>query len=171
MYASNFSVENALSGKMMSISEYLNLYPSINSDPELVNLEWQLIPEVFDPQEFSNLETIDFWYMVEKKKNASGELVFSNLMKVVKYIMVFPHSSAAAERTFSQYNLIKTQLRNRLKVSTAAAILRIKDGLQHNVLSYRTITSKGISAHLEEQFQNSEEVEIENIDDVFVLLS
>ncbi|XP_051165674.1 uncharacterized protein LOC127284325 [Leptopilina boulardi] len=172
LYASNFSVENVLSGNIMSISEYVNLYPSIDSDPESVNLEWQLLPEVFNLQECSNLDDIDFWSMVEKKRNGAGELVFSNLMKVVKYIMVFPHSSAAAERTFSQYNLIKSKLRNRLKVSTAAAILRIKDGLRYNVLSYRTITLKEISRYLEQQVQNVEQVDDnEDIDDVFELLS
>ena len=173
-YASNFTVKNALNGKIVSIAEYLNLYPSTNLNSELVNSEWQELPEVFSLEEYSACETIDFWYAVDKNRNGAEEAIYSNLMTVVKYVMVFPHSSAAAEQAFSQLSLIKTKLRNRLLISTCAAVLCIKDGIKHQILSYETISAKKISAGLKKSRETEncvEGTENEEINDIFELFS
>ncbi|KAJ8917916.1 hypothetical protein NQ315_002609 [Exocentrus adspersus] len=43
-----------------------------------------------------------------------------------------PHSSATAERVFSQLNLMKTKVRNSLLVDTCDGILHSKDLLDKN---------------------------------------
>ena len=126
-YASNFTVKNALSGDVISITEYLNLFPAIKADVELVNIEWQNLSSTFSYENYKKTETIDFWYLVEKATNESGDILYPNLMQVVKYVMVLPHSSAAAKRAFSQLNLIKSKLRNRLHVISCGCLLRVKD--------------------------------------------
>lgn len=59
--------------------------------------------------------------------NAVNEMMFPTLSKFVMSILALPHSSAAAERVFSQLNLIKTKTRNRLEVQTCDAILHAKE--------------------------------------------
>ena len=97
-FASKFSIKKALNGHVNSIAEYVNLYLSIKANIELVNLEWQNLSTSFNYEDYKKSETIDFWYDVQKATNESGDAMFSNLIKVVKYIMVLPHSSAACER-------------------------------------------------------------------------
>jgi hypothetical protein len=66
----------------------------------------------------------------QNKKNGCDNLTFPNLMVIVKTIFSLPHSSAAAEQCFSQLTLIKTSLRNKLLITTCAAILSVKDKLK-----------------------------------------
>ena len=51
-------------------------------------------------------------------------------MLFMKCILVIPHSNADTERVFSQVNLIKTELRNRLKINTVSALLSAKGGIK-----------------------------------------
>lgn len=63
-------------------------------------------------------------------KNSLNEPMFSNLMVIVKVILILPHSSASVEREFSQLTLNKTKIRSRLNIDTISAILLIKDSLR-----------------------------------------
>jgi hypothetical protein len=63
-------------------------------------------------------------------KNQIGEPMFNNLMTVVKLILSLPHSSAAAERVFSQLSMIKNRLRNRLAITTCSYILALKENIK-----------------------------------------
>jgi hypothetical protein len=45
-------------------------------------------------------------------------------------VTCLPHSSASAEKIFSQLNLIKTKTRNRLLIQTCASLLHAKDILR-----------------------------------------
>lgn len=56
--------------------------------------------------------------------------MFINLFKLAKGLFCLPHSSAAAERQFSNYNLLKTKIRNHLTVDTYNSILHMKDILE-----------------------------------------
>lgn len=61
-----------------------------------------------------------------KNFNGLDEFMLPNLSQVIKAIMTIPHSSAAAERIFSQLTLIKSKQRNRLEVDTCDAIMHTK---------------------------------------------
>lgn len=56
--------------------------------------------------------------------------MFPHLTNLIKGIMCLPHSSAAAERQFSQYILIMTKTRNRLLIDTSDSILHSKNSLR-----------------------------------------
>ena len=54
---------------------------------------------------------------------------FSNLTKLSRFainLLLIPHSNVYVERVFSKVNLIKTDLRNLLDVSTVSSIIKIK---------------------------------------------
>lgn len=139
----------------MSIAEFSNLYPSLDVDPELVNIEWQSLCEFFPLEKYASYELTNFWYMVEKTKNGIGEPMFKNLMVVVKFLLILPHSSAAAERLFSQLALIKSKTKNRLQLLTCSALLTIKDAIKNKIIKYESLSMKEIVIANNEDFENN----------------
>lgn len=129
-YASNFTPTNATAGKILSIANFVNLFPSVEIDIESANAEWLLLNEMSNDFD-GNLDITSFWKKVNCTKNELGEFMFLNLMKIVKVILALPHSSAAAERAFSNLTLVKSKLRNSLLISTCAAILLVKDEMRN----------------------------------------
>lgn len=126
IFARNFLPSVVKSKKTRSIATFINIFPQIQCDIESVNSEWQLLSEQDNLNDFSD-NIAEFWNSVSKLKNTLNEQMFPNLMEVVKTILTLPHSSASAERGFSQLSLNKNKLRNRLDVKTCAAILIVKD--------------------------------------------
>ncbi|XP_043277820.1 zinc finger MYM-type protein 1-like [Venturia canescens] len=128
-YVEIFSPETALNGSIRSIivSTTLN-FPKLFNENNLEGLdaEWRLLPNVQDIKKFENFDFAEFWMKIACLKNSLDEMMFPNLTKLIKAILSLPHSSAAAERTFSQLNLMKTKSRNRLDVDTCEAILHSK---------------------------------------------
>ena len=59
-------------------------------------------------------------------KNPDGTPKFFELSNFVLNLYALPHSSAGAERQFSQLTNIKTKLRNRLEVNTVYSLMYIK---------------------------------------------
>lgn len=79
-------------------------------------------------------DPVEFWRKVAKAETGDGELMFPQLTKLVQFIFSLPHSSAACERIFSQVNLNKTKIRNRLETDTLEGILHSKSYLhKHQV--------------------------------------
>jgi len=58
-------------------------------------------------------------------------MVFSKLFKFVKAILSLLRSNATTERIFSNLNLIKTKLRNRLRIQSCSALLYAKEILNN----------------------------------------
>ena len=56
-----------------------------------------------------------------------NETMFPNLQRFIGSVMSFPHSSANAERVFSQVFIIKNKTRNCLLTATVNAILVAKE--------------------------------------------
>jgi hypothetical protein len=129
-YAAYFTPEVALSGEILSIADFAVLFPNIEIDIESANTEWQLLSEITLKDCNKQTDINAFWKTVSEQKNGCDNLMFPNLMIIVKTIFSLPHSSAAAERCFSQLALIKTSLRNKLLITTCAAILSVKDKLK-----------------------------------------
>ena len=62
--------------------------------------------------------------------DGTEEAQFITLCRFMKCLLVLSHSNADTERVFSQVNLIKTELRNRLKTKTVSALLSAKEGIK-----------------------------------------
>lgn len=55
---------------------------------------------------------------------------YDELSSLVIMILSLPHSNGEIERVFSQMNIIKSKLRNRMKTESANALLHIRYGLR-----------------------------------------
>jgi len=74
--------------------------------------------------------TKQFWYEVYNFKDASNENPFKLLGSFA--VMLLTLSNSEVERLFSQLNLIKTKIRNKLSVTTTNSILRIRYSLKQS---------------------------------------
>lgn len=63
-------------------------------------------------------------------KDAGGNIVFKELSTFVISLLCLPYSNAEVERLFSQMNLIKSKIRNKMNLDLLNAILSIRTGLQ-----------------------------------------
>lgn len=122
---SNFAPDIVVSGDVLSIVSIVQHFPQIIINIEKLNSEWRLLSDVEELKLYINDFEI-FWNKVISMKNSHSEQMFPNLSKVIKAIMSLPHSSACAERIFSQLALLKTKIRNRLLTDTCEAILLCK---------------------------------------------
>lgn len=107
------------------ISEFPNLVEEC--DVDTIDFEWRSLLYQYQPFISKDLECSTFWSNVFDMKNSLNEKMFPNLTKFISALLCLPHSSASAERTFSQLTLIKTNKRNCLDVSTINAILASKE--------------------------------------------
>ncbi|CAG4979721.1 unnamed protein product [Parnassius apollo] len=74
--------------------------------------------------------TVEFWLEVHKYKDSADNNPFSELASLAISILSLPHSNAEIERVFSQMNIVKTKLRNRMSLHTLNSILHIRNGLK-----------------------------------------
>ncbi|XP_042894354.1 uncharacterized protein LOC122268140 [Penaeus japonicus] len=121
------SVENALrvvKNSLIPLMELLQLPPQeIGAvDSQWHNLTLVKWTEVKD--------TVLFWNEVNKYKDASHTNPFNDLAKFALSVLVIPHSNAKVERIFSQLNIVKNKLRNRMGTTMTNAILGIRAGLK-----------------------------------------
>lgn len=76
-------------------------------------------------------EVDTYWIEVGKLQNFDQNFSYKNLSVYVLRLLILPHSNAACERIFSKVNLVKTDIRNRLKTNTISNILlasqKVKD--------------------------------------------
>ena len=72
----------------------------------------------------------EFWGRLNTVTDGTEEAQFTTLCKFMKCLLVLPHSNADTVRVFSQVNLIKTKLRNRMKTKTVSALLSAKGGIK-----------------------------------------
>lgn len=74
--------------------------------------------------------TKEFWCEVKNFKDSAGENPFFHLADFATQVLTLPHSNAEVERLFSQMNIIKNKLRNKMQVPMLSAILTIRAGLK-----------------------------------------
>lgn len=133
-FVSYFNPRIVLSGEISSIAtQALKFFPHLVDDIEKLNSEWRLLSDLKEMEAQNNLPIEDFWTNIFKLNSRLDIPMFPNLTKLVKGILCLPHSSAAAERVFSQLNLIKSKIRNRLHVGTCESILHAKEALSNNL--------------------------------------
>lgn len=76
---------------------------------------------------YSNNDVEAFWGYVSSLENAMKKPMFEELSNFIFNILSLPHSSAAAERVFSELKLIKTCLSNRFDLKTVEAMMFCKE--------------------------------------------
>ncbi|KAI8115040.1 hypothetical protein CVS40_12684 [Lucilia cuprina] len=122
-----FSVDNVLKSSKEDILPILNLF---HVDDE-ISLKIQ--------KQYSNIHyikwkntnnTISFWTEVYKYRDAGGNKKFNEISEFVLKLLSLPWSNAEVERVFSQINLVKTYLRNKMHLSIVTSILSIRFGLK-----------------------------------------
>nr|XP_023013328.1 uncharacterized protein LOC111503289 [Leptinotarsa decemlineata] len=135
-YVSIFDPKTAVSGEIGNIvKDTTTLFPNLVRDIEQLNSEWRLLGDIDQFKQCNLTSFEEFWNHIFNAKNDLNGPLFPQLCLLVKGIISLPHSSAAAERVFSQLFLLKTKTRNRLDVDTCCSILHCKE-LMNNETCY-----------------------------------
>lgn len=69
-------------------------------------------------------------------RNEAGTVLTADLAYFILTVLSLSRASAEAERVFSQVNLVKTDLHNRLLDSTVEQLLNVKFGLRQAISCY-----------------------------------
>ncbi|XP_053960547.1 uncharacterized protein LOC128864816 [Anastrepha ludens] len=120
-----FSVGNVLRAKKESIIELLIFFKVEDVD----NLKRQ-----YDNLQYNTWQNVEntekFWAEVYNYKDSTFTNPYKELASLALKILSLPWSNAEVERLFSQVNLIKTKLRNRMNCTVLSSILAIRYGLR-----------------------------------------
>ncbi|XP_018570645.1 uncharacterized protein LOC108910509 [Anoplophora glabripennis] len=120
---------NLLLSKPTSLTPLFEQFPHLlNDNVEEVASECRELCNLPDTIK-NNLKILDFtefWFELYSMKNSLDQNIFANVCEFVFNVLSLPHSSASAERIFSQLSLIKTKLRNRLLPETCNSLLMAK---------------------------------------------
>jgi len=113
-------------------------------------------------------DTIKFWNEVLSYTDASGLNPFQDLANLAMQILVLPWSNAKVERLFSQMNVVKNKLRNRMSPKLLDSILTIRAGLKrHKVCCSKYVLPKNIigksSVYFSSEIQNNGDADAEII--------
>lgn len=125
---SKFSVENMLFHQNeAAITEVIKLF---YVDVEMIDKVMKQIKnlKLFEWNEKN--DSLKFWVEVKNYKDASNIQTFSELADMAINMLCLPWSNAEVERIFSQLNVLKTKIRNRLNSETINKILTSKYGLK-----------------------------------------
>lgn len=124
---------NVIAGNTPSIVPLAQHFPNIIRDSEIQTLdnEWRLLRNTTIGLDHSaSIE--HFWVTVKNKCFGDNSPMFLNLSNFVLNLLCLPHSSANVERLFSQVNLLKTDLRNKLSTSSIIGLLHSKSFLSRS---------------------------------------
>jgi len=116
-----FSVDNILRTNKSPIIEVLEYFNEENI--ESIRLCYEKIH--FLKWENTN-DTLKFWAEVLEFRDAGGVNTFAPLANFAVKLMSLPWSNAEVERVFSQVQLVKNSLRNRMHLKMLNAILSIR---------------------------------------------
>lgn len=110
-----------------SSTAIISCIPDLIDKNEIENLDMEWRTLLNQTMISNSLEIEEFWSKIFFLKNALNETLFPLTKHFVSSLLSLPHSSAAAERVFSQLFLIKDKKRNRLEVNTLNAIMSCKE--------------------------------------------
>lgn len=143
--------QKVLSDDELSIMPLLsNFSYLVESNKEEICTQWKLLRLQLQNYGFKgNIDINDFWEKVSCIKNGLDEYSFEDLSNFVFNLMTLPHSSAAAERKFSDLSLIKNKLRNKLEVKTINNLMLAKELLPkiNKEFNEKERSGKKIQAH------------------------
>lgn len=118
--------------KVKTIADIIALFPNLvpQEKVQLVDTEWRFLRNT-EIRANRNESAENFWKIVSNMENGDGKM-FPNLSEFVLNLMCLPHSSATVERLFSQINITKTKLRNKLSTKVIAGVLRTKNIIKNS---------------------------------------
>ncbi|XP_045123965.1 uncharacterized protein LOC123511927 [Portunus trituberculatus] len=128
-----FSVGNTLRVVKNSIAPLLELLNVSAEDITKIELQWSNITLV---KWLETKDTVKFWAEVNRYKDASDNNPYHELSSIALTVLSLPHSNAEIERVFSQMNIIKTKLRNKMQADTTNALLHVRYGLKRMSQTY-----------------------------------
>lgn len=94
-----------------------------------INVQWANIVSI---KWVEKSNTVNFWGEVSNYTDASGLNPFGELSSLARRLLVLPWSNAEVERLFSQMNIVKTKLRNRMGPKLLDSILTVRAGLKRS---------------------------------------
>ena len=109
----------------------LSFLPKFNGDIGKLDEQWQRLGTVSWPADVV-IDVEKFWMEVHDHTDASGENDFIDVGKFALSMLAIPVSNASVERVFSQMNLVKSKIRNRMQQSTLENILHVRAFMQRN---------------------------------------
>ncbi|XP_051173505.1 uncharacterized protein LOC127289558 [Leptopilina boulardi] len=122
-----FSLDECLNRFKPSITHVAKMFYSNNIEVTKIEHQWQNLNSV----NWTDLkDTLSFWSEVNSYTDASGLNPFQELGELALTLLVLPLSNADIERVFSQMNLVKTKLSNRMLLPMLNSILQIRYGLK-----------------------------------------
>lgn len=123
-----------VNGESNSILDIAKTFPNFlnENDKQIIDSEFRELQFLDFKSIFEGKETnfTEFWKKISEMKRCDSSLAFPILTNFIRNIMILPHSSANVERIFSQVNLNKTKVRNRLENDSLEGILYTKDYLK-----------------------------------------
>lgn len=143
----------ATSGLRDRIEDLLSEFCNVGFPVSDIDNQWSCLNLVKWPSLATGECSVeDFWVDVFKYKDSSNNQSFSELASFALAMLSLPLSNADVERVFSQQNILKTKLRNRLKVGTLECLLNIRYGL---LLSGQTTVDFVPTGAMFDRFNNS----------------
>lgn len=142
------SPKNVCDKKNSSISPLAVHFPNLvaPNDLQILDNEWRLLRNTnLNVDQNNSIE--EFWNTIEKMRHGDDSPMFPVLSTFVFNLLIFPHSSANVERTFSDVNLLKTNQRNKLSTTSIIGNLHVKTYLRSRNATCHSISfSKNILA-------------------------
>lgn len=131
------AVEKALAVIKPSISPIMQEFGYEQSFITSAEMQWKNLPLVEWTMKDS---TSSFWAEVYYFKDAGGNNPFKELASFALHLLALPFSNAEVERVFSQLNLVKNKVRNRMEGNMINAIIMIRSCLSTLKKCCSTIT-------------------------------
>lgn len=122
-----FAVDQCLRVVKDQVTEIAELLGCIPEQIERTDNQWRNLTVV---KWHETSSTAKFWIEVYSYKDASGINHYFDLCELAISVLSLPHSNAEVERLFSQMNIVKSKLRNRLHISSVNAILAVRSSLR-----------------------------------------
>lgn len=122
-----FAVDNALRQVKDSLIPLMQEFRVNSSNIQKIQNQWENLTTV----KWTNLKaTTDFWIEVNNFRDSCSENPFLELSLFALSFLILPISNAEVERSFSQMNIIKSKIRNRMSATTLNSIMTIRAGLK-----------------------------------------
>ena len=119
----------AKSGQVKSIVPLFKMFKECfpHVDLETLNTEWRRLPFIISEANLDvKLSVVKFWKCVANLKDGADNPSLQFLPNFILTLTCLPHSSAGAERQFSELKMIKTPLRNRLNPKTVSDLMHVR---------------------------------------------